>query len=193
MKLSLSALAVLLLASVPAAAQYGADQDYTLSFGGGVGGTLALAPDAFTDGVNNNTSLSGFFTGPLHQALSWRAEFGYDEFECDSETCGADVLDTTISFTRMAGGVQYATTGRAQGYGFLMVGAYRQALGASSAHLPFSTDEWRFAMAFGGGLNYFLGEKWGIGGEWDFHMVPQSEDRNTIWYSTPTGHVFWRF
>jgi len=193
MKTLLRMTALLLLLPAAAAAQWDDGPGGVITLGGGFsvpsGGDLNIIADT-------GYAISGTVAGPLAGPLAWRADGGYDRMKLtgqlkdECEFAGGNCKDPSV--LHVAGGIQLGgLAGSTAPYTYGQLGVYNvdYGLGADS-----ETD---FGVAFGTGVNWAVGEGWGIGVEFEITAFWPKDTltgpSGTQWFSTTTFGAFFRF
>lgn len=185
--LSLTALALALCASTAVAQDTG-----RYAAGVRVGATVPTGD--FGDGADPSFAMGGWVEGPLMGSLNWVGEYSYNRFapsDAQSLICilaGVDCEDATIN--HFGGGVMFSG-GSAESslkpYGLFTVGAY------NAGSFVGGDSNTYFGIGFGGGINFYIGENWGLGGDLHIHGVRDGDFDVWNWYMVPAGQVFFSF
>ena len=189
MERTLLVAAVLAVAIAPAFAGEGRGIIVT----GGVG--AAIPTSQFNDRLDPQVSVAGSISGPITGVFGWRGEYSYDRFQTGSELNCTSCRDQYIN--HFAAGVQ--VTGKTQGgkvlpYGFFTAGGYNK-----RSYVSGVDNQTDFGLGFGGGVNYLVGQNWGIGGEVEANTFRLKDEERAagqdrwLWYAAPRGQVFFRF
>ena len=132
-----------------------------------VSGNLGFA-SAFD---SNFEGIEPVFTGTFEYystpRVSWRGLLGFTSFEADSPS------DAEVDFTFLNGNVSYNWEGGSL-HPFVTGGIGLYSKDASSS-LPPDTDGTEFGLNAGGGLDWFLGERWALKFEGTFHGLAGDE------------------
>ena len=175
--------AILMLFALPALGH-----DTPVQIGGFVGGAIAVHPTEFEEKWDPDIAFGGFLAGDWFGPIDWRVEGGQDRMKCADGFC--QNTNVELEITHLGGGIQWPFShgDRAHFYGNITVSAYRQEANDRSG------SETDVGLKAGFGLNIYLGDQWGIGGEvagkYIFLDRPAFDDPL---YIVPTGHLFWSF
>src|SRR5262249_48779423 len=144
--------------------------------------------------------------GPLVHWVRWRAEGGYSQMKYNAALrafCGEGGFRCEhTKITNLGGGVQIGGVGKGPAVPFLVftVGAYRLNPDTTLPGFTSGDSETMVGLAVGGGLNYRIGQRWGVGADLRFHRFYRKDDSKLIavnndnsWFVAPTGQVFFRF
>jgi len=126
---------------------------------------FASAFDSNFDGIE--PAFTGTFEYYSTPRVSWRGLLGFTSFEADSPS------DAEVDFTFLNGNVSYNWEG-GWVHPFVTGGIGIYSKDASSS-LPPDADGTEFGLNAGGGLDWFLGERWALKFEGTFHGIAGDE------------------
>jgi hypothetical protein len=161
------------LAATPSTAPLKGDMAVSANVG------FAYPLDGDFDGVE--PVLNGTFEYYTTPRISWRGLIGITSFDVDAP--GDASVDSTFF---NANWVYNWERGKIHPFVTAGIGAYQQ---DPSADLPPDFDETVFGVNGGGGLDWFLGSRWGLKFEGTLHGL-SGEDPNTVFMGT-VGAIFW--
>ena len=125
--------------------------------------------------------ITGTFEYYTTPRISWRGQLGFTSFEADgpgNPKVNTTFLDANFVYNWERGNLHpFATAG---------IGAYRK---NGSSALPPQFDETAFGLNAGGGVDWFLGRRWGLKFEGSMHGLT-GENPNTFLLAT-AGVMFW--
>jgi hypothetical protein len=158
--------------------------------------TPSTAPKTYDMAVSGSFGFAAPFDGPFDSLapaitgtfeyyttprISWRGLLGFTSFATNLP--GDPKVDSTFMNANF---VYNWEQGNLHPFATAGIGIYRK---NGSSSLPPEFDETDFGINGGGGLDWFLGPRWGLKFEGTMHAVT-GEDPNTIFIGT-AGFVFW--
>ena len=146
-----------------------------------VSGNLGFAAPFDGDFHSFTPTITGTFEYYTSPRISWRGLLGFTRFTADLP--GNPKVDSTFLNANF---VYNWERGKIHPFATAGIGVYSK--NASSA-LPSDFEETVFGMNGGGGIDWFLGPRWGLKFEGTMHAVT-GEDPNTFLIGT-AGVMFW--
>lgn len=126
-------------------------------------------------------AITGTFEYYTSPRISWRGLLGFTSFTADGP--GDPSVDSTFVNANF---VYNWEKGKIHPFATAGIGAYNN---SGSAGLPSKFDETVFGVNGGGGVDWFLGPRWGLKFEGSLHGLT-GEDPNTFFLGT-AGVMFW--
>ena len=169
------------------------------------------------DGFDGDPSFSGHLVVPVLGRLGVRGEVGHNRVSLDDtlRTACEAVLGSCsgeLKFTNVSAGLQYGGSGdggalrmsalRVLPYVYATIGAYQVDGALTATGLPEilrfdDVDATYLGLGFGSGVNFRVGEGWGVQGDVRVHAVRPSEDSRDLldWahFVTPSVGVWFSF
>jgi len=198
MRTVLAATIVIAASALPAA---GGELGATL----GIGAGYAIPLDDLADHYKSKPiSLAAYLAGPISDRFQWRIETGYDRVAANDELQASSVCggvgrvcsDATIKHFTAGVQIDFAA-GDVYPYALFQIGWYGQEYQVHAGTINISPSRNDLGLNFGGGVDWFVGDSWGIGGDLKLHYIAAEEnellDSNSRWFMTPQGHLFFEF
>ena len=145
------------------------------------GGNLGFVAPLDGPFDNLEPAITGTFEYYTTPRISWRGLLGFTSFSADlpgDPKVNVAFVNASFVYNWERGNVHpFATAG---------IGVYGK---NGSSGLPSEFDETVFGVNAGGGIDWFLGSRWGLKFEGSMHAVT-GEDPNTFFLGT-AGFMFW--